>query len=83
MSFNAVISERGVIGDLRYELYTLTDVSSSSSTVKTGMAKPQMAWIQNTTGTAANLINATISSQILTLTAENDNDDGKMFVIGH
>lgn len=84
MSFSATISRQGVIGDLRYELYTLTDVQDDSgSTVKVGMKNPLMA-TPVVEKTASDLINVvSISGQTITLDASTSDDDGKLFVIGY
>ena len=84
MVYAASLTKSGVIGDLRYELWTLTDVQNdSSSTVTTQMKNPLMATAicEKVASDQFNVVS--ISAQTITLDASTTDDDGKLFVIGY
>lgn len=84
MTYSATLSKSGVFGDLKYEIYVLTDVQNdSTSTVTTGMKNPLMA-VSVCEKAASDLINVvSISGQTITLDASTSDDDGKLLVLGH
>ncbi len=83
MAFSVTLSEHGVMGDMRYELYSLTDVQDdSSSTFSTGMARPRIAIpvIEKASGDSIDVVS--ISGRVITLDATTADDDGKLMVYG-
>ena len=82
-TFSSTLTHSGVIGDLRYEIYTLTNVDDDSGdTVTTAMTMPMFA-TATCDKAASDLINiVSISGQTITIDASTADDDGKLFVIG-
>ena len=83
MAYSATLTKFGVLGDLKYEIYTLTDVADDSSgTVVSRMLTPMIA-IPVCEKAASDVINVvSISGQTITIDASTSGDDGKLMVIG-
>ena len=83
MAYSASLTESGVMGDLRYEIYSVTDVANdSSSTITTAMAMPMIA-VGVVEKAASDQINVvSISGKTVTIDASTADDDGKVLVLG-
>jgi len=84
MAFSYTKNKQGVMGDLHYEIFSLTDVADdSSSYVKTGLSSVLLA-DANIEKIAGNVINVVSrSGSTVTLDAETAGDDGTLIVLGY
>ncbi|MEA2035891.1 MAG: hypothetical protein U9O94_00175 [Nanoarchaeota archaeon] len=83
MAFSSSLIEFGVMGDLKYEIHSLTDVTAdSASTVTTGMKHPKFASAVCEKAASDQINVVSISGQTITLDASTADDDGKLMVFG-
>ena len=83
MTFSATKTKSTVFGDLRVEIYDLTDVHTSTSTLTIhSMGTIYFATATNETDLDEQM-GTSISGNVITITAATDADDGKLLVLGH
>lgn len=83
MAFSSSRAEQGVLGDLKYEVYTLTNVADdSSSYVITGLSNVVFASAVNEKAAGGVINVVSRDGSTVTVDAETANDDGKLFVLG-
>lgn len=82
MAFSVTLDKQGVAGDLRYWIYTLTNVQTSNSTfVVDGASKIYFATATNETDLDEQMATSW-SGTTVTVTAGTNNDDGKCMIWG-
>ena len=84
MAFSYERKKQGVLGDLKYEIYALTNVADdSSSVVKTGLSSVLLASAVNEKAAASVINVVSRSGGSVTVDAETADDDGVLFVLGY
>ena len=85
MAFGYTLTKRGVLGNVAYKIYDVTDIQSTGNIIHTGFRKLIDAFPLNETSAAGMQVamaDATASTTgTVTLTATND-EDGFVMVIG-
>ena len=83
MAFSATKTKNTVFGDLKVDIYDLTDVQTSGTTLTIqGMGTIFFAVATNETDLDEQM-GTSISGNVITITAATDADDGKLLVLGH
>jgi len=83
MAFSSELIKSGVTGDLKYEIYTLTDcVDDSTNTVTSRMKTPLIAIPTANAVSGVDITLVSIDAKVVTLDTATTGTDGQLIVLG-
>jgi len=83
MAFVSTLTDFGVMGNLKYEIYTLTDcVDDSTNEVTSRMKTPLMAIPTANAVSGVDITVVSIAAKVVTLDTATTGTDGQLIILG-